>query len=190
MKRGMPAVWCSSKRHFEVLPHYEAFYDFFNRNKVFWMLPCDTPDGGFYGFVLRGFHKKDYLKFVTRGDLELLYGFHDFGTFEKGDPIILTEGAKDREVLAKHHPYTLALLTSNLNIEQSNFLSGLTSRFVICLDNDDTGNEMYEKIVRKLSKRKASCRRLQPRLPDFGKYVRSDRQQELLGKELKSILGK
>jgi len=55
------------------------FYQFYNEEKFFWIVPSDLPDGTIIGFVLRGFFRKNYRMFAVKGMPQLTYGWFDFG---------------------------------------------------------------------------------------------------------------
>ena len=153
-KTGRSVRLINHIEHLEYLPHTNDYSRFFNEAWNFWMIPCDLPDGESYGYLLRTFKEKDdkfkFAQYKRAGTMPLLFGFHAFGNFEKGQPIVIVEGAKDAIRLQQYYPYVLACLTSGLSQRSTHFLSQLTSKFVLGLDNDASGKRQTTKLRKAL----------------------------------------
>ena len=178
---------CSTKRHFDFLPHCEGYFDFFNKNSLFWLIPCDTLEGLVYGFVLRSYRGKSYMLF-SEGEIAPVYGFHDFGGYRRGYPIVLCEGIKDREVLAQSYRYCLAVLTSRVPNTFLPVLRALSSKAVIAFDADETGERMSSKACKRLSSEYISTKVIRPKLHDFGSYISNRNYIRLMNAELLQVL--
>lgn len=126
--------------HFERMPITDrVFYDWWQENPVFWVVPCGTVSGNAMGYVVRGIDKHSYRMVKDPDAPQLLYGFQDFGGFVTGNPIVLCEGVKDAIYVKKMYPYTLALLGCGLMDNAVEILRRLTTRVVLALDNDSGG---------------------------------------------------
>lgn len=71
----------------------------------------------------------------------LFYGLHRFKDFKFGDLVILSEGIKDAEAIAKFHPYSLAVLGNHVSQKQAEVLKRLTNNSVFMADNDVWGRK-------------------------------------------------
>lgn len=181
-KRGNPVKLVSVRKHFEVIPHEVLYYDFFNKNPLFWVIPLDLPDKAIVGFVLRSFYGKQYTVCNGEYQKQVLYGLHDFKDFRQGMPIVVCEGAKDREYLAQFYPYCVACLSASPSRVSLNLLRGLTNKLVLALDNDDTGMLQVKRLTAQFRKIGAMCEPYLPRLAkDWGGYF-SIRGMESLSK--------
>ena len=138
-KRGNPVKMVSVRDHLEYMPQETLYFDFYNKARIFWLIPIDLPDGAIVGFVMRSLHGKQYSVYNGEYKKQVLYGFHDFGRYSPGMPIVLTEGVKDREYLAQFYPYVLACLSSSPSKASLSLLRALTNKVVLAFDHDDTG---------------------------------------------------
>lgn len=71
----------------------------------------------------------------------MMYGLFRFKKFKYGDLVILSEGIKDAEAIARFYPYSLAVLTNRVTQKQSEVLKRLTDNFVFVADSDKWGHE-------------------------------------------------
>ena len=170
-KKGKPVKLVSTRKHFRFIPHNELYYDFFNKNRLFWLIPMDLPDGGFIGFILRSFEGKAYATYNGDYGKQVLYGLHSFGSFSIGTPIVVTEGVKDREYLAQFYPYCVACLSSAPSRESVNLLRGMSNKFVFAFDNDKTGVAQSLNMSKKFARLGANCATFIPRQgKDWGSF--------------------
>ena len=171
VKTGKPVKLVSIRKHYMSIPYNELYFDFFNKNSLFWLIPIDLPDGGFVGFIMRSFIGKSYATYNGNYKKQVLYGLHTFRDFKPGHPIVVTEGVKDREYLAQFYPYCVACLSSAPSRESINLLRGMTNKFIFALDNDKTGISQSCNLVKKFSRLGASCATYLPRHgKDWGSY--------------------
>lgn len=170
-KSGNPVALASSEKHLYHLPHCEDYFDFFNESKIFWVIPCDNADHDIYGFVLRAFKEKKYSMYRPPDSPQLLYGFHEFEKFSYGDPIVLVESAKCCTFIQSFYPYTLALLTDGLSFRSFMFLKQMTDKFVIALDNDDSGKENALKLNKSFRKHRLITKIVYPKMKDWADSV-------------------
>ena len=101
------------------------------------------------GVLFRSLDKKEFSNFgFSKG---MFYGLGDLDeNFKYGDPIILVEGAIDRDTCAKFiSKNCLALLTSRLSNNQVEVLKRLTNKIILLLDNDEVGIQGEENIKKK-----------------------------------------
>ena len=152
LKSGNPVAIVSTVDHRDLLPVYVPFFEFYKSTKLFWMVPCDLPDGSISGFVLRSLHGKNYMRFQVKEGPPLLFGLHNFGSFKVGDPIVLAEGAKDALYLSQFYPFVIAALTNYVSDFTCDLLSRLTKKVVVAWDNDASGNKSVGFTVKSLSK--------------------------------------
>jgi len=190
-KRGWDVRIVSSVKHLEWLPHEESYYNYFNNNKIFWMIPIDFPDGSIGGFVLRSYMGKDYSLYNGGVAGQVLYGWHDFGEFRRGNPIILVEGVKDREFIAGYYPYVLACLSSGPSGGSIELLRGLTDKIILAFDNDDTGKEQTIRVAKRMSELGCTVMSITPKyVKDWGAYYMRTGMGRLLQIDLLEVLPK
>lgn len=106
------------------------------------------------GILFRAIDKKEFCNYgFGKG---MLYGLGDLDPdFKYGDPIILVEGAIDRDVCATFlSKNCLGLLTSRLSNNQIEVITRLTNKFILLLDNDEAGRQGENNIERKLLSRR------------------------------------
>lgn len=169
-KTGLPVVIGSSRKHLEFIPLEKTYYSFFQDVDIFWMVPVDTPSGKVLGYVLRSKTGKVYRTVVGKGP-QLMFGWHRFKDFKKGDIIVVTEGVKDSEYLSRFYPHVISALTSTPSIESIQLLATLTSRILIALDCDETGVRQSSLLQKKFSALGVSSRIIFPDLSkDWGGY--------------------
>jgi len=173
-KQGLPVAITNVKKFMRYMPHEPSFYKFFERYQTFWIIPCDTPDGEIYGFLLRSVGGKGFRVCRAEGAPQLLYGFHTFKNFVYGQKIILVEGAKDAEFLSSFYPFTLAMLTDSLSVDGIKILKMLTNRVVLGLDNDPAGKRMRFVLRKRLTEARISVSEIIPDLQDWGCYFSKD----------------
>lgn len=143
-KTGAPVKIGSSKKHIRLIPKDSKYYPFFQRNEIWWMIPCLLWDGEPVGFILRGFNRKSYVSITPENHTQLLFGWENFADYEKGRPIIFVEGSKDQIILSSVYPYVLGLLASKFADSFYPLIPFLTDKVVLSLDNDDAGRKAME----------------------------------------------
>lgn len=170
-KKGIEVRLASSEKHLEFLPHIEFLYSFFQNNKIFWIIPCASPRGRIYGYVLRSFMGKEYRSVANNGAPQLLFGWEDFDDkFRYGVPIVLREGIKDALFVKTIYPYALAFLSSDVSEDTLNYLCLITDKFVLALDSDSSGEKHRKKLKDSLHRRKCQATDMFPKEKDFGQY--------------------
>jgi len=127
-----------------------------------YVIPLTTCGGIVRGFIFRLEEKKQFRR-VDDGR-PVFYGLHRFEKFKYGGWIILSEGIKDAEAIARFYPYSLAVLGSHISTEQSKIINCLSSRFIFVGDNDKSSVG-----VRGLNK-KAGAIVVNPPVKDVGMY--------------------
>lgn len=70
--------------------------------------------------------------------------------FRFGDPIVLTEGIFDSDVVRTIYKNTLAMLTSNITMMQAEVLRTITDNFIILFDSDEAGSNGYGAALKRL----------------------------------------
>lgn len=73
-------------------------------------------------------------------------------SFKYGDALVLVEGILDAESIRTMYPYVVSVTTSSLSVYQIHVLKTLTSRIVLCLDQDDSGIQGTRKAYYQLKK--------------------------------------
>jgi DNA primase len=188
-KPGLEVRLVSAVKHLEYLPHAERYYPFFNRNKIFWLIPIDFPNGYIGGFILRSFTGKDYSTFTGAAKGQMLYGWHGFNGFKRGNPIILVEGVKDREYIARQYPFVLACLSSAPSASSINLIRGLTDKVILAFDNDDTGQKQTGLVSKKFKEQGCVVRCITPQyVKDWGMYYGRSGMERLLKISLMEVL--
>lgn len=99
--------------------------------------------------ILRATREKKFIMYGLRPYIP--YGVNDLRV-RYGQPIMITEGAYDRDSIIDMFPNTVALLTSYLTQTAEDVLLSLTNYIVLCLDNDETGRKSSLKISMELRK--------------------------------------
>lgn len=169
-KKGLPVALVSVKKYLDLIPHYESFYSFWKENDIFWLIPCDLPDGSVNAFVLRAFAKKGYRAYVQPGMAQPCFGWFGFKDFKKNEPIVLCEGSKDQIALAQFYPRTLGLLTDSVSSEMMEVFT-ITNKFVIALDKDKAGDDQRKWMTRDFSKAGAQSQCILPPVKDWGMCI-------------------
>ena len=73
-------------------------------------------------------------------------------SFTYGKPIIVVEGAFDRDVLSIIYPNVVAMLSSGLSKVYMEVLRVLTDKLILCYDNDKAGKDSEVQDTRSLYK--------------------------------------
>jgi len=171
-KHGLPVGLGSAEHYLSLLPRYESFYTFFQENPIFWMIPCDTYRGNIYGFILRGYSKKEYRIFFHRDSPQLVFGFQTFEDFKADSPIILTEGPKDAIMLQQVYPYVLSVQTAGVSDMLKGMLGLLTTKIIIGFDSDVEGKKRSKFLERDLTDMGFKAVTMLPAEGlDYGKYI-------------------
>ena len=71
--------------------------------------------------------------------------------FKFHDPLILTEGIYDADVLRQVYPNVMATLTSSVTVGMAEVLKTMTDNFIVAYDADKAGNSGFEKAFMRLS---------------------------------------
>lgn len=87
-------------------------------------------------------------KFLTAGDKRSIpYGLGLFNrNFQYGDWVVIVEGLKDRDSLARIYPNVIATQTAGMGSILKEVVLTLTNRFILMYDNmeiDDTGKKAF-----------------------------------------------
>jgi hypothetical protein len=176
-KIGEEVRLVSADEHLTILPRISYLYTFYQQNKVSWLIPCATPLGSVYGYIIRSYTGKQYRVFTEKGAAQLLFGFEGFDErFRYGVPIVLVEGCKDAIFVQKVYPFCLAMLSSDLTKATLEWLIRVTDKFIIALDRDASG-EKHRKLLRKeLTARKCRVADIVPHssVKDFGMYFSNE----------------
>jgi 5S rRNA maturation endonuclease (ribonuclease M5) len=111
-----------------------------------------------------------------------MFGFHEFGDYELGKPIILTEGTKDALVLQQVYPWTLAILSSGISLEGMQIVKHLTQKVILAFDNDvdkkkNVGADNAKLFEKKLQEINVRVKIMTPdsNYGDYGAYAKSGR---------------
>ena len=81
---------------------------------------------------------KEFIKLGT--SKSLFYGLGQLDSnFRYGTPVLLVEGNLDRDRMSLIYKNTLAITTASISSSQMQLLSKLTNKFILMLDNDNSG---------------------------------------------------
>lgn len=109
---------------------------FFVKHKDIIVVPLDTL-WSIQGFLVRSTEGKNFLA------IDLIkphfYGLHRFKDFKYNDLIVVVEGIKDAEAVAKVYPFVLASLGVSISVKQREFLQLMSSNVVFISDADFWG---------------------------------------------------
>lgn len=121
--------------------------EFFNNVGEF-IVMFNTLNNKPISIVMRGIKEKIFVDFSI---FYTVYGLdHINPDFKYGDWLLLTEGIYDADSFRPIFQDSLALLTSNITIMQSEVLSTLTNRFIMAFDNDDGGIQGAKRSTKRL----------------------------------------
>ena len=105
-------------------------------------------NGKLISVVFRAITEKAFM------DYSLTYSLYGYDMlpddFKYGDYLILTEGIYDADALRQLYPSTVAMLTSNITVMQSEILKSLTNRFIVAFDADDAGEAGFKTALKRL----------------------------------------
>lgn len=195
LKQGRPVRVVSTKAHLDYLPLVEGYFSFFREHKAFYIVPCETIEGRIYGFVLRGVQSKGYRIVIEDCLPQLTFGWETFKDFKKGDPIVVTEGAKDALYVKRFYPFTLTTLTSTVSKEIQILLSCLTNKLIVAFDNDylkekNSGQNSSKRLRRSLCDLGVSSLNLVPveGFKDFGEYIKNPDMDNVFNSYLKNSI--
>lgn len=177
MKKGLPVKLVETKLHIKDIYPLKSFYGFFEKHPYFWMIPIANPTHKICGFILRGYFEKDYRTVFeySQDNLAPLFGWEDFGNFELDQPVVLCEGIKDAIFLKQHYPYVLSVNGSEITSVNVEILKRITSKVILCYDNDKTGKYSSSKDIKMLSEFGFNCKVLLPlgEVKDCAEYIRN-----------------
>jgi hypothetical protein len=117
-------------------------------------------------------------------DVHGFYGFHAFGDFVRGMPILVVEGISDWAVCSRHYPYVLASLTAWIGHRQAYLLSGLTRTVYIGYDLDEAGAGNSEKCAGTLRRYGITPGRCLPPRDDWGAVWEDPFGRQLIDRQL------
>lgn len=186
MKQGLPVKYISTKdiMSLPVDSQLIGADGFYRRQKGFYLIPNDF-NNKIISFVIRGL-THDYYDTFGMSKIRPLFGWYTFKDFKKDRPIIITEGSKDCIVLQKYYPYTLALLTSGITMQNMNILKSMTSKLILAYDSDTVGKKATQDDIKKLQDKGIQVQFLRPNKKDFGaEYESTD-----LGLRIKKVISK
>jgi hypothetical protein len=175
-KIGEEVRLVSTREHLNILPRISHLYTFYQQNNVSWLIPCATPFGTIFGYVMRSYTGKQYRVFTEKGAAQLLFGFEAFDErFRYGVPIVLVEGCKDSIFVQTIYPFCLAMLSSDLTKATLEWLTRVTNKFIIALDRDESGERHRKSLRKELSVRKCQVSDIVPHssVKDFGEYFKN-----------------
>lgn len=89
--------------------------------------------------VLRSLSSHKFLTLTSRH--QLMYGIGFIKEKSYSDPIVLTEGTLDCDVLRAIYPYVFGCLTSGLSKLNMEILQYLTNHVILAYDSDDVGQK-------------------------------------------------
>jgi 5S rRNA maturation endonuclease (ribonuclease M5) len=175
-KIGEEVRLVSADEHLTILPRISHLYTFYQQNKVSWLIPCATPLGSVYGYIIRSYTGKQYRVFTEKGAAQLLFGFEGFDErFRYGVPVVLVEGCKDAMFVQTVYPFCLAILSSDLTKATLEWLTRVTNRFIVALDRDESGEKHRKSLRKELTERKCQVSNLIPHqsCKDWGDYFKN-----------------
>lgn len=105
-------------------------------------------NGKLLSVVFRAVSSKDFM------DYSLSYSIYGYDmidpNFKYGDYLIITEGIYDADSLRRVYPNTIATLTSNITLMQSEVLKTMTDKFIIAFDSDKAGESGFSAALKRL----------------------------------------
>ena len=170
-KKGLPVTLVKTSKVIKDIYPLKSLYDFFKTHPYFWMIPIATPTDKVVGFILRGFHKKEYRTVFDHPNLAPLFGFEDFKDFKTNKPVILCEGAKDAIYLKSIYPYVLSLNTSSITNVNLEIISKLTDKLILCYDNDSVGIKSSKEDCQLLKSKFFACECITPTHKDCAEFI-------------------
>jgi len=170
-KLGLPVKILATSKCLEGIYPLKSFYEFFQNNPYFWMVPLATPNKKIIGFVLRGYNAHDYRTVFDFESLPPVFGFEEFSDFKQGNPIVLCEGVKDSIWIKQFYPYVLSLNTSNITTSNLQVLSKLTDKIILSYDNDETGKSSTRSDMKLLKDNGFVCDYVVPTHKDCAEYI-------------------
>ena len=136
-------------------------------NKLFYMLPIQTPSGTISNFIFRRifdskrsnyksirYHQPNLKKVLYNKDegfsktVPLMYGWYkDFDDYarisgDRSKPIVVCEGTKDCIYLKQFYPYVLSLNTSSIGFNAL-ILRNITNKLIFVSDTDEVGQKSF-----------------------------------------------
>lgn len=105
-------------------------------------------NGKLFSIVFRSVSAKDFMDYSLSYNI---YGLDNMDPkFKYGDHVILTEGIYDADSFRHIYPNTVAMLTSNITIMQSEVLKTMTDKFIVAFDDDKAGDAGFTKAIQRL----------------------------------------
>ena len=181
--KSSPAL-CHVQKYIRDIPLDSKYYTFYSNNPTFWMIPVTTISDRIAGFILKGFHFKNY-HWIHYSKISLLFGFYDFHDFKRGMPIIIVEGWRDALFVKQYYKYCLALNTSSLNRGTLELLKNFTNKIIFILDNDATGKKMSITNKKMCMDNKILAQVIHPVLKDMGEYFDDNSHYDKFEHDLK-----
>lgn len=146
--------------------------NFIKENSEVIML-CNNIKQNTNGILFRSVYNKEFCNYgFGKG---MFYGIGDLEpTFKYGDLLVLVEGAIDRDVCATFiTKNSLAVLTSQMSMNQIEVIKRLTNRIVLLMDNDEAGIKGEQNMLKKLKGSGINVYTISksPRIKDLGDLV-------------------
>lgn len=105
-------------------------------------------NGNLISIVFRSASAKEFMNYSL---FYSLYGYDMIDpNFKYGDPLVITEGLYDADVLRQIYRNVVATQTSNVTVIQAAILKTMTNKFIIGFDDDKAGVSGFSKAVKRL----------------------------------------
>lgn len=176
-KRGLPVKVYQLPNLIEHVPIVKEYYKFIREANCMYVIPCDDFKGNILGYVLRAVSQKSYTTVFADDTIQPSFGWYDFGDYQRGMPIIITEGIKDCLYVKQFYKYTISTLSCKVSNDFLELLSNLTDNVITAFDNDiggrtNPGQSAAKRVAKGLSAFGVSCKNIIPQegLKDFGEY--------------------
>jgi len=176
LKSGLPVGLVIVRDTISYQYPLKSFWKFFEENPYFWMIPMTTPTNKLIGFVLRGYHQKEYRTVFNYGEnIPPVFGWEDFSDFSYNKPVVVCEGIKDAIWLKQYYKYTIALNGSSITNANLAIFKNMFSNVILCYDNDSAQNNTGEKSSIRdkkiLEKLDINCRVIVPKHKDCAMFL-------------------
>lgn len=115
----------------------------------------NTLNSKVISMVFRATNAKEFLNHSLFYNL---YGFDLIDpNFQYGQPIVLTEGIYDADVLRQIYPNVMATLTSSITMMMAETLSLMTDHIIVAFDADDAGISGFDKVYKRMTRLNPNC---------------------------------
>lgn len=146
--RGLRAKFFRLKDDFRLLGSLldvkglEKFIEFLVMVRDVVLCPVEFVDGYFYGVQARGLGVKKFYNLLLDDRFPFCFGLYDFGDFRFGEGVLLVEGIKDVMVCKYFYKYSIAMLTLKMSVKLYEYISAITNKVFLILDNDRSGRSL------------------------------------------------